>query len=76
VLGVSKQRSFHNNDKLRLDRKRILTDVGFAWKAEAVRNYDPNHSEKKIWHQQYEFERKNGRCVVPTLYKQDASLGH
>jgi uncharacterized protein YbgA (DUF1722 family) len=65
-LWVSAQRTYHNNDKLRLDRKTLLDEIGFAWKGEG-------------WDQQYEklveFKRKNGHCMVPNRYQQDKSLG-
>jgi hypothetical protein len=69
---VSMQRKHHNTNKLRQDRKRILDEIGFAWK-------DDGASNDKLWHQQYEklveFKRKNGHCRVPTRYKDDKSLG-
>jgi hypothetical protein len=36
---VSAQRSDHNSNKIRLDRKKILDEIGFAWKAEGPHNY-------------------------------------
>jgi hypothetical protein len=35
-IWVSAQRRFHNNNKLRLDRKRILDEVGFFWNRRAL----------------------------------------
>jgi uncharacterized protein YbgA (DUF1722 family) len=71
---VRKQRNIHNNNKMRLDRKIILDEIGFTWKADAHKFKD------KLWHQQYEkiveFKRKNGHCQVPHKYEQDKSLGH
>jgi hypothetical protein len=71
---VNKQRSNHNDNKLRQDRTIILDGIGFAWKAE-----NPGNTHDKLWHQQYEllveFKRKNGHCMVPKCYKQDKSLG-
>jgi hypothetical protein len=73
---VSKQRSFHKNNKLRPDRERILDEIGFAWTVDAYRNFKP---DDKLWHQQYEklveFKRKTGHCIVPSKYKKDKSLG-
>jgi hypothetical protein len=76
LLGrwVERQRTFHKSDKMRLDRKRILDQIGFAWKADADRN-----TNDKLWHQQceklVEFKRQNGHCMVPCAYEQDKSLG-
>jgi hypothetical protein len=71
---VSKQRSGHNNNKIRLDRKTLLNEIGFAWKAESTQKPD-----NKLWHQQYEklleYKRKKGHCKVPKNYKDDKSLG-
>jgi uncharacterized protein YbgA (DUF1722 family) len=75
---VSKQRQFHNQNTIRLDRKDLLDEIGFVWKAPGViANYKNN---ERNWHQQYEklveFKRKNGNCLVPQKYQEDASLGH
>jgi hypothetical protein len=74
---VHKQRFFHNNDKLGIDRKRILDGIGFAWKPD--RAHRAHKPDGKLWHQQYEklveYKRKNGHCKVPTKYKDDKSLG-
>jgi uncharacterized protein YbgA (DUF1722 family) len=73
---VNKQRNNHNNNKMRLDRKRILNEIGFAWNADGDHNF--SHKDK-IWHQHYEklveFKRKNGNCRVPQTNKKEASLG-
>jgi hypothetical protein len=69
-LWVNKQRRNHVNDKLRLDRKKILDEIGFVWKVD---------DDDKLWHQQceklVEFQRKKGHCMVPHKYEQDKSLG-
>jgi hypothetical protein len=71
---VHRQRRYHNDNKLLPDRKRILDEIGFAWKVENSRNIDD-----KLWNNQYEklveFKRKKGHCLVPTKYEQDSSLG-
>jgi uncharacterized protein YbgA (DUF1722 family) len=63
---VGKQRELHSKDKLRLDRKDLLDELGFAWGG-------------GNWLTQYEklveFKRKNGHCIVPINYKEDVSLG-
>jgi uncharacterized protein YbgA (DUF1722 family) len=73
---VGNQRNYHKNDKLRFDRKRILEEIGFAWKAEGSHSCDRSD---KIWHQQCEqlvaFKLKNSHCVVPTKHEQEKSLG-
>jgi hypothetical protein len=71
-LWVSKQRNHHINNKLGIDRKERLDEIGFAWK-------DGRAYNDKLWHQQceklVEFKRTNGHCVVPNKYEQDKSLG-
>jgi uncharacterized protein YbgA (DUF1722 family) len=72
---VNRQRTFHKNDKIRLDRKRILDELGFAWKDEGVRDMND-----KLWHQQYEklveFKRNYGHCMVPRRRNEEhKSLG-
>jgi uncharacterized protein YbgA (DUF1722 family) len=73
---VSTQRKYHNKNKLRIDRKIILDEIGFAWKGEGAHNYKP---DDMLWHQQHEklvaFKRTNGHCMVPHEYEQDKSLG-
>jgi hypothetical protein len=73
---VNKQRKFHMKNELRLDRKRILDEIGFAWKGDGTHK---NKSDDKLWHQLYEklveFKRKKGHCVVPSRFEQDKSLG-
>jgi hypothetical protein len=73
---VSAQRMFHTNNIIRQDRKDLLDEIGFAWKAESARY--KNHGYK-LWHQQYEklveFKRKHGHCTVPHRYEQDKALG-
>jgi hypothetical protein len=72
---VGDQRKFHNNNKLRQDRKRILDEIGFVWKDDP--GFKP--SDDNQWHQQCErlgeFKRKNSHCKVPQSYEQDNSLG-
>jgi hypothetical protein len=65
---VDKQRQSHSKNKLQLDRKDLLEDIGFVWNVE-------NHQ----WHLQYQklvaFKRKNGNCHVPSTYQKDPSFG-
>jgi hypothetical protein len=74
-MWVGTQRQYHANNKLRVDRKELLDEIGFVWKAREVAA-----NGKKTWHQQYEqlieFKRNNGHCVVPSKYQEDRSLGH
>jgi hypothetical protein len=80
---VNTQRQFHGKNKLQLDRKVLLDEIGFAWKVFATgdnkRKTDKTDKSDKIWPQQYvklvEFKRKNGHCLVPTRYQEDVSLG-
>jgi hypothetical protein len=71
---VGDQRKFHNNNKLRQDRKRILDEIGFVWKDDPGFKSDDNQ-----WHQQckklLEYKRKSGHCMVPYRYEADKSLG-
>jgi hypothetical protein len=73
---VSKQRSNHRNDLLLQDRKDLLDEIGFVWKADRPNMCMP---DDKLWHRQYEklveFKQKNGHCMVPQRNKEDASLG-
>jgi hypothetical protein len=61
---VHRQRNYYKTNKLLQGRKRILDEIGFAW---------------KLWNQQYEklveFQRTNGHCKVSSIYEQDRSLG-
>jgi uncharacterized protein YbgA (DUF1722 family) len=70
---VLSQRLSHVNNRMRPDRKDLLDELDFVWRAEIADNLD------KQWRQQYEklveFKRKNGHCIVPYHYKQDKSLG-
>ena len=74
---VRAQRTRHTNKTTRSDRKELLDDIGFVWKADRCAAHVPG--EDKKWHQQYEklleFQRQNGHCIVRQGYKQDASLG-
>jgi hypothetical protein len=71
VLGVwaVTQRHFHSKNTIRLDRKKLLDEIGFVWSVD--------YSAR--WNKQYEklvaFKRKNGHCIVPKRYPQDLSLG-
>jgi hypothetical protein len=70
---VNKQRTLHkNNNNIRPDRKRLLDEIGFAWKGDGGNNYDD-----KLWHEQYEklleHKRINGHRKVPK-HKDDKSL--
>jgi hypothetical protein len=74
---VSNQRQIHVTNTLRLDRKVLLDELGFAWKRRAAGNYKKETGD--IWHKQYEklvkFKQKNGHCFVPKRYQEDVSLG-
>jgi hypothetical protein len=71
-IWVHTQRTWHKDNKLRPDRKRILDEIGFSWKPDGK-------PDDKLWHQQHEklleFKRINGHCMVPSKYEQDKSLG-
>jgi hypothetical protein len=73
---VMNQRARQN--KIRLDRKTILDEIGFAWKGECAPLAGGDRRDKK-WNRQYEqlveFKRKNGHCMVPSKYEQDKALG-
>jgi uncharacterized protein YbgA (DUF1722 family) len=75
-IWVSRQRGLHKNNEIRLDRKELLDQVGFAWNPDRYYNFKP---DDKLWHQQYkkllEFKRMNVHCRVPHSYEQDKSLG-
>jgi uncharacterized protein YbgA (DUF1722 family) len=83
---VSKQRRFHTNNTMQPDRKELLDEIGFVWKADndlAVWRADRTAAhvpdEDKKWHQHYEklveFKQKNDHCIVPQGYKEDKAFG-
>jgi hypothetical protein len=76
-VWVNKQRVYHKNNKLRLDRKERLDEIGFAWKVDSTAARVSG--EDKKWDQQYEklvqFKRKREHCIVPNRHEQDKSLG-
>jgi hypothetical protein len=78
-IWVSTQRAFHGNNKIRLDRKTLLDEIGFAWKPDHAHRAHAFKPDGKLWHQQYEklleYKRINGHCKVPKGYKDDKSLG-
>jgi hypothetical protein len=67
-VWVGTQRVAHTKKKLRLDRKGLLDEIGFVWRVD------------KQWNKQYEklveFKQKNGNCMVPRVYKEEASFGY
>jgi hypothetical protein len=66
---VSRQRELHCKSKLRVDRKALLDEIGFAWRARKSNKKWPN--EKQV-----ELKRNTGnKCLVPRRNKDDASLG-
>jgi hypothetical protein len=78
---ISNQRERHRNNKMRLDRKDLLDEIGFGW---SVAKSAPDAVERPKnsgsgWNKQYEklveFKRKNGHCSVPRTYQKDVSLG-
>jgi hypothetical protein len=72
---VNKQRNNHKSNKIRLDRKELLNQIGFTWKPDNG-DFKP---DDKLWHEQYakllEYKRKKGHCRVPQRNKDDTSLG-
>jgi hypothetical protein len=57
VMGywVSRQRSIYKNNKMRVDRKNRLDEIGFAWT-----------SWSKQYEKMVEFKRKHGHCMMPS----------
>jgi hypothetical protein len=78
-VWVSSQRTRHAQNKLQLDRKGLLDEIGFVWKALVGGAANNNKNNDKNWYQQYEklveFKQKNGDCLVPQQYQKDRSLG-
>jgi hypothetical protein len=78
LLGrwVDRQRTYQNNNKIRVDRKRILDEIGFTWKDNGAPSFKP---DDKLWHKHceklVEFKRKKGHCFIPYKYEQDKALG-
>jgi hypothetical protein len=66
---IDTQRIVHTNNKIKPDRKGLLDELGFVWRVD----------NSEFWNTQYEklveFKRKNGHCLVPSGYQEDASLG-
>ena len=82
---VSKQRGFHKQNKISLDRKDLLDEIGFDWRVDIAVSQAASikarvSGDDKKWYQQYaklvEFKRKNGDSIVPQGYEQDKSLGN
>jgi hypothetical protein len=67
-IWVHTQRKYHKNNKMRPDRKRILDEIGFAWKDDGAHTLI---IDEKRWHEKYEklleYKRKKGHCLVPRL---------
>jgi hypothetical protein len=63
---VNTQRQHHRNNKLRIDRKKLLDEIGFVWNVE-------DHQWHLLYEKLVEFKRKNGHCLVPR--REDMSLG-
>jgi hypothetical protein len=59
---VRTQRNNNKNNKIRLDRKKLLDELDFVWKFQGPRNITD-----KVWHQQcsklVEFKRKKDHCL-------------
>jgi uncharacterized protein YbgA (DUF1722 family) len=68
---VSNQRHCHSKNTIQRYRKDLLDKIEFVWR---VANSAPSS-----WNQQYEklveFKQKNGHCLVPNKYQEDASFG-
>jgi hypothetical protein len=77
-MWVDTQRVVHTKNKMRQDRKELLDDIGFVWKADGIATTHVSGDDKK-WRNQYEklveFKHKNGHCLLPQKYKEDMSLG-
>jgi hypothetical protein len=73
---VSKQRNVHISNKLRLDRKGLLDEIGFVW-GRVDKSFSDEFESR--WKTQYEklvdFKRKHGNCLVPRSYQKDLSFG-
>jgi hypothetical protein len=73
-MWVENQRARHSQNKMPPGQKKLLDEIGFAWKDDGR-----HHNSNKRWHQQYEkmieFKRTKGHCIVPQRYEQDKSLG-
>ena len=65
---VNRQRNFPHNYKMPQDRIDLLNALGFVWNVQ-------DHE----WHTHYEklvkFQRENGHCIVPNMFKQDKAFG-
>jgi uncharacterized protein YbgA (DUF1722 family) len=72
---VAKQRKFHLNNKLRLDREGLLEEIGFVWRVDRSASDEFESTWKKQYEKLVEFKRNNGHCLVPKKYPEDKSLG-
>jgi hypothetical protein len=61
---VGRQRQFHSNSKLPLDRKVLLDELGFVWKVDTSVRDELGSPWKKQYEKLVEFKRKNGHCLV------------
>jgi hypothetical protein len=72
---VAKQRETHVTNKLRLDREGLLEEIGFVWRVDLSVRDETGSPWKKQYEKLVEFKRKNGHCLVPKKWPEDASLG-
>jgi hypothetical protein len=70
---VSYQRQMHIKNKIRLDQKKLLDELGFVWR---VGNYAPSCAWNKQYEKLVECKQKNDHCLVPNKYKEDVALGN
>ena len=80
---VSRQRTLYTNNNMGQDRKELLNEIGFVWKADnLVARIAAGRAkgDDMRWRQKYEklveFQRKNGHCIVPKVFVQDKALGN
>ena len=73
---VSTQRNVYAKDAIRQDRKDLLDEIGFVWKADMIAARICGDDKK--WLQQYEklveLKRKNGHCILPFNDMEDKYL--
>jgi hypothetical protein len=69
-IWVSTQRQRHTNNKMPVDRKGLLDEIGFVWRVD----------NDTLWKKQYEklveFKQTNVHCLVPQRYQEDVAFGY
>ena len=66
--------SFHTNNTMRLDRKKLLDEIGFVWKSDSSQDLDNKRGNQQL-DKLVDCKTKNGHSTVPCRYEQDKPPG-